>query len=101
MGLQGMINDMVSRCDEDLSQHAPRELKALKLGSRPDEVVRAHRALARLITALENGPPAASARASSSQRCASSCARARSPGRSPLWGSPAPAAPASPRSPTS
>src|SRR3990172_11212155 len=34
MGLQGMINDMVSRCDEDLSQYAPRDLKALKLGSR-------------------------------------------------------------------
>ncbi len=60
MGLQGMINDMVSRCDEDLSQYAPRELKALKLGSRPEEIMQAHRALARLITALENGPAAES-----------------------------------------
>jgi len=24
MGLQGMINDMLDRCDEDLSQHSPR-----------------------------------------------------------------------------
>src|SRR3990170_6940041 len=60
MGLQGMINDMVSRCDEELSHYAPRELKALKLGSRPEEVVAAHRALARFITALENAPAAAS-----------------------------------------
>src|SRR5499427_4054613 len=47
MGLQGMINDMLERCDEDLSRHAPRELGALKKGDR--------RVLARLITALENG----------------------------------------------
>jgi len=47
MGLQGMINDMVRRCDEDLSQYAPHNLKAVKAGDR--------RALARLITALENG----------------------------------------------
>src|SRR5437773_9353151 len=45
MGLQGMINDMLERCDEDLSQYAPRDLKGLKRGDR--------RALARLITALE------------------------------------------------
>src|SRR5512137_1430328 len=47
MGLQGMINDMVRRCDEDLSKYAPRDLKAVKAGDR--------RALSRLITALENG----------------------------------------------
>src|SRR5947207_11491108 len=47
MGLQGMINDMLASCDEDLSQHAPRELNGVKVGDR--------RALARLITALENG----------------------------------------------
>jgi len=47
MGLQGMINDMVERCDEDLSRYAPRDLKGLKQGDR--------RALARIITALENG----------------------------------------------
>ena len=47
MGLQGMINDMLARCDEDLAQHAPRDLAALKQGDR--------RALARLLTALESG----------------------------------------------
>ena len=52
MGLQGMINDILMRCDEDLSPHAPRELKALKKGE--GSVIQSHRALARLITALEN-----------------------------------------------
>jgi methylmalonyl-CoA mutase len=47
MGLQGMINDMLARCDEDPSRHAPRELNGMKRGDR--------RELARLITALENG----------------------------------------------
>src|SRR5215470_6277062 len=47
MGLQGMINDMVERCDEDLSTRAPRDLAPVKAGDR--------RALARLLTALENG----------------------------------------------
>jgi len=47
MGLQGMINDMLARCDEDLSGHAPRDLTGVKRGDR--------RGLARLITALENG----------------------------------------------
>src|SRR5499426_3874264 len=47
MGLQGMINDMIARCDEDLARHAPSDLAAVKGGDR--------RALARLITALEAG----------------------------------------------
>ena len=47
MGLQGMINDMIKRCDEDLATYAPKDLKAVKAGDR--------RALARLITALESG----------------------------------------------
>src|SRR5467141_246068 len=47
MGLQGMINDMLASCDEDLSQHAPKDLEAIKSADR--------RALARLITALESG----------------------------------------------
>ena len=50
LGLQGMIDDMLSRCDEDLSQHVPRDLKAVKSGDR--------RSLARMITALENGQAA-------------------------------------------
>jgi methylmalonyl-CoA mutase len=44
MGLQGMINDMLARCDFDLAQHAPKELKAGDA-----------RALAQVITALELG----------------------------------------------
>ncbi|MGH8750736.1 MAG: methylmalonyl-CoA mutase family protein, partial [Burkholderiales bacterium] len=50
MGLQGMINDMLARSDEDLTKHAPRSLKEIQAGDR--------RALARLITALENGEAA-------------------------------------------
>ncbi|MBK6631186.1 MAG: cobalamin-dependent protein [Betaproteobacteria bacterium] len=46
MGLQGMINDMVARCDLDPARAAPRELQAVAAGDR--------RQLARLITALEN-----------------------------------------------
>src|SRR6266853_158853 len=47
MGLQGMINDMLERCDEDLSQRSPKDLEAIESGDR--------RALARFITALELG----------------------------------------------
>ena len=50
MGLQGMINDMVMRCDVDLAQYAPRDLKAVK----GEDKVKARRALAQLITALED-----------------------------------------------
>jgi isobutyryl-CoA mutase len=44
MGLQGMINDMLVRCDFDLAQHAPKKLE------RGDP-----RSLAQVITALELG----------------------------------------------
>src|SRR5437764_7644740 len=44
MGLQGMINDMLARCDFDLAQYAPREVQ-------PGNA----RSLAQLITALELG----------------------------------------------
>ena len=50
MGLQGMINDVVERSDYDLSPLAPKSkdaVKALQSGDR--------RALARIVTALENG----------------------------------------------
>ncbi|CAG0997728.1 Fused isobutyryl-CoA mutase [Rhodocyclaceae bacterium] len=47
MGLQGMINDMVARADVDLTPLAPQDSKALEKGDR--------RALARVVTALENG----------------------------------------------
>jgi len=44
MGLQGMINDMLARCDFDLAPHAPKQLE-------PGNT----RALAQVITALELG----------------------------------------------
>ena len=48
MGLAGMIGEMVMRADQDLSPHAPKTLKAIRGPG-------ARRALAQLITALENG----------------------------------------------
>src|SRR5262245_60843101 len=50
MGLAGMIGEMVMRCDVDLSGHAPKALEAI--AGRNET---AWRALAQLITALENG----------------------------------------------
>jgi len=49
MGLQGMIGEMMMRCDVDLSPHAPADLEGLRGHTEP-----AWRRLARLITALEN-----------------------------------------------
>ncbi len=46
MGLAGMIADMVKRCDVDLSRYAPASLEPVAGGDR--------RALAQLVTALEN-----------------------------------------------
>ncbi|MCM2307174.1 MAG: methylmalonyl-CoA mutase family protein [Sulfuritalea sp.] len=51
MGLQGMINDMVMRCDIDISKRAPQEMKALEVADRAERL----RNLAQIITALENG----------------------------------------------
>jgi len=51
MGLQGMINDMVQRCDLDLGKRAPQELKALEAKDRAERL----RNLSQVITALENG----------------------------------------------
>ncbi len=50
MGLAGMIGEMVMRCDQDLSVHAPKALDAIRGHSEL-----AWRALAQLMTALENG----------------------------------------------
>ncbi|HEX5683934.1 MAG TPA: fused isobutyryl-CoA mutase/GTPase IcmF [Ideonella sp.] len=50
MGLQGMIGEMVMRADADLTVHAPKTVKAIQGHSEA-----AWRALAQLITALENG----------------------------------------------
>ncbi|RYF16592.1 MAG: methylmalonyl-CoA mutase [Comamonadaceae bacterium] len=50
MGLQGMIGEMVMRCDQDLAPHAPRQLAAIQ-----GHEERHWRALAQLVTALEAG----------------------------------------------
>ncbi|MFN4081958.1 MAG: methylmalonyl-CoA mutase, partial [Saprospiraceae bacterium] len=50
MGLQGMIGEMLMRCDRDLSPYAPRDIAAIQGHSDA-----AWRALAQLITAVENG----------------------------------------------
>jgi isobutyryl-CoA mutase len=50
MGLQGMIGEMVMRCDVDLTPHAPKAAAALQ-----GHTQAAWRALAQAITALENG----------------------------------------------
>jgi methylmalonyl-CoA mutase len=49
MGLQGMIGEMVMRCDQDLSGRAPKKIDAIQ-----GQGEAAWRALAQLITALEN-----------------------------------------------
>ncbi|MHB8785299.1 MAG: fused isobutyryl-CoA mutase/GTPase IcmF [Thauera sp.] len=55
MGLQGMINSVVERCDIDVTKAAPQKadavLKALAAGDRRAQL----RNLAQIITALENG----------------------------------------------
>jgi methylmalonyl-CoA mutase len=63
MGLQGMINDMLARCDADLT-HAfgsSADFSGVRLpspGSEPADFMRAHRSLAHLISALEGGAAA-------------------------------------------
>ncbi|MFM7800528.1 MAG: fused isobutyryl-CoA mutase/GTPase IcmF [Limnohabitans sp.] len=52
MGLQGMIGEMIMRCDHDLTRHAPGTLDAIQ-GHTPTH----WRSLAQMITALENPPP--------------------------------------------
>ncbi|MGM9514888.1 fused isobutyryl-CoA mutase/GTPase IcmF [Roseateles sp. DB2] len=49
MGLQGMIGEMVMRCDKDLSSFAPKSIDAIQ-----GQTEGAWRALAQLMTALEN-----------------------------------------------
>jgi isobutyryl-CoA mutase len=50
MGLAGMIGEMVMRCDKDITSYAPRTLNAIQGHGELN-----WRALAQLITALENG----------------------------------------------
>ncbi len=55
MGLAGMIGEMVMRCDQDLSPYAPKALAAIEGQGEMN-----WRALAQLITVLENGSADAS-----------------------------------------
>ncbi len=50
MGLQGMIGEMIMRCDHDISGYAPKDISSIQ-GHEPQH----WRGLAQLITALENG----------------------------------------------
>jgi methylmalonyl-CoA mutase len=50
MGLQGMIGEMIMRCDQDLSLHAPKQIKDIQ-----GHGEMAWRRLSQLMTALENG----------------------------------------------
>jgi len=59
LGLAGMIGDMIRRCDRNLAQLAPASLDAIIAPADTDAAALAapRRALAQLITALENGTP--------------------------------------------
>jgi methylmalonyl-CoA mutase len=57
MGLAGMIGEMVMRCDQDLAVHAPRALAAIQGHDEQN-----WRALAQLITGLENEQAAGEAK---------------------------------------
>jgi methylmalonyl-CoA mutase len=58
MGLAGMIGDMVKRCDHDLTKYAPTRIEAIQ-----GHTEMAWRALAQLITGLENEAAAGVAKA--------------------------------------
>ena len=62
LGLPGMIADMIARCDTDLSALAPTALEPLRPAHAEDRP-RARRALAQLLTALEDGRTDAALRA--------------------------------------
>ncbi|RPH40640.1 MAG: methylmalonyl-CoA mutase, partial [Burkholderiales bacterium] len=65
MGLAGMIGDMIARCDVDLAPYAPASLDAIVLPADASPateagrqtILNSRRALAQLMTALENGTP--------------------------------------------
>src|ERR1700741_2338170 len=50
MGLQGMIGEMVMRCDKDITQYAPKDLKSIEGHGELN-----WRALAQLVTSIEGG----------------------------------------------
>ncbi|MBP6815976.1 MAG: cobalamin-dependent protein, partial [Burkholderiaceae bacterium] len=57
MGLAGMIGDMIQRCDRNLASLAPSSLDAIVApgAGDPADIAQSRRALAQVITALENG----------------------------------------------
>jgi methylmalonyl-CoA mutase len=67
MGLAGMIGEMVMRCDKDLTSYAPSDIKAIQGHGEMN-----WRALAQLVTALENGK-ADAALVGASRHQAASC----------------------------
>ncbi|PJB45254.1 MAG: methylmalonyl-CoA mutase, partial [Comamonadaceae bacterium CG_4_9_14_3_um_filter_60_33] len=62
MGLAGMIGEMVMRCDHDLTQYAPTTVEAIQ-----GHTEKSWRALAQLITGLENEVAAGEAKAALSK----------------------------------
>ncbi|PKO60811.1 MAG: methylmalonyl-CoA mutase [Betaproteobacteria bacterium HGW-Betaproteobacteria-18] len=62
MGLAGMIGEMVMRCDKDLTQYAPTSIEAIQ-----GHTELSWRALAQLITGLENEAAAGQAKAALSK----------------------------------
>ncbi|MDO8250077.1 MAG: methylmalonyl-CoA mutase family protein, partial [Rhodoferax sp.] len=65
MGLAGMIGEMVMRCDKDLSTYAPTDINAIQGHSEMS-----WRALAQLITALENEKAAGEGKGALSEQLA-------------------------------
>ena len=53
MGLDGMIHEMVMRCDQNFSVHAPKKIEAITSKGTSDQAKR-FRFLAQLLTAIEN-----------------------------------------------
>ena len=62
MGLAGMIGEMVMRCDKDLTQYAPKSIEAIQ-----GHTEMSWRALAQLITGLENEAAGGQAKAAPSK----------------------------------
>jgi len=88
MGLQGMIGEMVMRCDRDLTPYAPKQVNAIVGHSQEN-----WRALAQLMTALENEKQMLP--------CLKTCVNVLEVAKLPCWALPAQEARANPASPTS
>ena len=96
MGLQGMIGEMVMRCDKDLTGYAPQDLSAIQGHGEAD-----WRALAQLITALEAGAPDTGNKSQSNSPLAKDLRAQSATKKSPVLGITGTGGRASHRSPTS